>query len=63
MQFDKQFVIDTLKKQGQSQQVQQAIDQLPAKIDHEEHAALLEKFGIDPGQLAQKAANGGIAKI
>jgi hypothetical protein len=63
MQFDKQFVIDELKKQGQSQRVQQALDELPAKIDHEHDAALLEKLGIDPGQLAEKAAKEGLAQL
>ena len=63
MQFDRQFVLDELKKQGQSQRVQAALTELPAKVDHEQHAALLEKFGLDPGQLAEKAAQAGIAKL
>jgi hypothetical protein len=63
MQFDKQFVIDELKKQGQSQHVQMALEELPAKVDHEEHAALLQKYGIDPGQLAEKAAKQGLSKL
>jgi hypothetical protein len=63
MQLDKQFVIDELKKQGQSQHVQKALDELPAKIDHDQHAALLEKFGLDPGQLAERAAKAGLAKL
>ena len=63
MELDKQFVIDELKKQRQSQQVQQALDQLPAKVDHEHDAALLEKLGLDPGQLAEKAAKEGLAKL
>jgi hypothetical protein len=63
MQFDKQFVIDELKKQGQSQHVQQALDQLPAKVDHEQDAVLLEKLGIDPGKLAEKAAKEGLAHL
>ncbi len=63
MQLDKQFVIDELKKQGQSQQVQKALDELPAKVDHEQHAALLEKLGLDPGQLAERAAKDGVAKL
>ena len=63
MQFDKQFVLDELKKQGQSQKVQQALDELPAKIDHEQHAAQLEKFGLDPGQLAEKAAKAGLSEL
>jgi hypothetical protein len=63
MQLDKQFVLDELKKEGQSEKVQQAIDELPEKVDHEKHAALLEKFGIDPGKLAEKAVEKGIASL
>ena len=63
MEFDKQFVMDELKKQGQSQHMQKALDELPEKVDHDEHAALLEKFGLDPGQLAEKAAKEGLANL
>jgi hypothetical protein len=63
MQIDRTFVLEELKKQGKSQHVQTALNELPAKIDHEQHAALLMKFGIDPGQLAEKAAKAGIAKL
>ena len=63
MKIDKQFVIDELKKQGESAQAQKALDELPAKIDPEQHAALLVKFGIDPGQLAEKAAKKGLASL
>lgn len=63
MQLDKQFVIEELKKQGQSERVQKALDELPAKVDHEQHAAQLEKLGLDPGQLAEKAAKAGLAKL
>ena len=63
MEFDKEFVIEELKKQGESRQVQKALDELPAKVDHEQHAALLKKLGIDPGKLAEKAAKEGLAKL
>ncbi|MDX6413559.1 MAG: hypothetical protein QOH23_969 [Gaiellaceae bacterium] len=63
MKLDKQFVIDELKKQGESEKAQKALNELPAKIDHERHAALLLKFGIDPGQLAEKAAKKGLASL
>lgn len=63
MQLDKQFVLDELRKAGQDHHVQQAIQELPDKIDHDHHAALLEKFGLDPGKLAQKAAEKGLASI
>jgi hypothetical protein len=63
VQIDRQMVIDELQKQGKSEHVQKALKELPAKIDHEKHAALLMKFGIDPGQLAERAAQAGIAKL
>ncbi|HKU56894.1 MAG TPA: hypothetical protein VJP41_07725 [Gaiellaceae bacterium] len=63
MQLDKQFVLDELKKAGQDQHVQHAIQELPEKIDHNEHAQLLEKFGLDPGKLAAKAAERGLASL
>ncbi len=63
MQFDKQFVLDELRKQGQNQHVQKAIAELPDKIDHEQHSALLEKFGLDPGQLAAKVAERGLTSL
>jgi len=56
MEIDKQQVIELLRKDGKNDHVQKAIDELPDKIDHERHAQQLEKFGIDPGQLAAKAA-------
>jgi hypothetical protein len=54
--IDKDLVLDELRKQGKNEHVQQAIRELPDKIDHNEHAAQLERFGIDPGKLAQRAA-------
>ena len=42
MHLDKQFVLDELRKEGQNEKVQQAIQQLPDKIDHEQHAAELQ---------------------
>jgi hypothetical protein len=56
MQLDKQDVVDLLRKEGKDEQVQKALQELPDKIDHEQHAQMLQqKFGIDPGKLAEKA--------
>ena len=57
MQLDKQEVIDLLRKEGKNEHVQKALQELPDKIDHEQHAQMLQqKFGIDPGKLAARAA-------
>ena len=58
MQIEKQQVIELLRKEGKNEHVQKALDELPERIDHEQHAQMLEKFGIDPGDLAAKAARG-----
>jgi hypothetical protein len=57
MAVDKQHVIDLLREKGKDEHVQKAIDELPEKVDHEQHAQQLEELGIDPGELAQKAAH------
>lgn len=63
MHIDKALVLDELRKAGKDEHVQRAIQELPEKIDHNEHAALLEKFGLDPGKLAEKAAERGLSSL
>lgn len=63
MHLDKQFVIDELRKAGKDEHVQRAMQELPDKVDHEQHAQQLEKLGLDPGKLAAKAAERGIASL
>jgi hypothetical protein len=56
MELDKQEIVDLLRKEGKNEHVEKALQELPDKLDHEQHAAMLQqKFGIDPGKLAQKA--------
>jgi hypothetical protein len=63
MQLDKQFVLDELRKTGQDDRVQQAVQELPDRIDHEQHAAALQKLGLDPGQLAETAVQRGLTSL
>ena len=63
MQLDKKFVLDELRKAGHDEHVENAVKELPEKIDHNQHAALLEKYGLDPGKLAEKAAERGMASM
>ena len=64
MQLDKHEVVDLLRKAGRDQHVERALAELPDKIDHEKDAQLLqEKFGIDPGKLAEKAAEKELGRI
>ena len=64
MEFSKDQVVELLRKEGKDEHVQKALAELPDKIDHEQHAQLLEeKFGIDPGKLVAEAAQKGLGKV
>jgi hypothetical protein len=57
MEIDREHVVQLLREKGKDERVQQAIDSLPQKVDHEKHAQELEKLGIDPGELLAKAGH------
>ena len=62
MQLDKSDVVDLLRKEGKDEHVQAALQGLPDKIDHEQHAAMIqEKFGIDPEQAGREGNGEGAA--
>ena len=64
MQIDKSLIISELEKQGKSEHVQKALKELPDKIDHEEHAQMLqEKYGIDAGKLVGDGLAKGLGKL
>ena len=56
MHIDREFVLEELRKQGKNEHVQKALQELPEKIDHDRHAQMLERLGIDPGKLVEKFA-------
>ena len=59
MQIDKQMIIDLLRERGAQDQAGQAEQELPDKVDTDQHAGLLQRFGLDPQELIQKAMGGG----
>lgn len=63
MQFDKSQIIDLLKSQGDHGKAQQADDQLPDKVDTDQHSGLLEKIGLSPQDLISKLAGGGLGGL
>ena len=54
MQIDKEEVIKLLREKGQHDKADQAQQQLPDKVDHEEHSNLLQQFDINPQELLSK---------
>jgi hypothetical protein len=63
MQLDKNQILDLLRERGQQDQAAQADQELPAQVDTDQHANLLQKFGLDPQELIQKFMGGGLPKF
>ena len=59
MQIDKAQILDLLRSQGDEQKAQQADQELPGQVDTDQHAGLLEKFGLSPADLIAKLGGGG----
>ena len=59
VQLDKSMILDLLRERGQQDQATQAEQELPDKVDTDQHANLLQKFGLDPQELIQKFMGGG----
>jgi hypothetical protein len=59
VQLDKNMILDFLRERGQQDQVTQAEQQLPDQVDTDQHAGLLQQFGLDPQELIQKFMGGG----
>jgi hypothetical protein len=52
MQIPKEQILELLRSRGQDDKAAQAEGELPDKVDTDQHADLLQRLGIDPGDLA-----------
>ena len=59
MQIDKNQILDLLKQQGQHDRAAEADRELPQQVDTDQHAGLLERFGLSPTDLVQRFMGGG----
>ena len=60
MEFDKSQILDLLRSQGDSDKADQAERELPDRVDPEQHAGMLSKFGLNPQDLIAKLGGGGL---
>lgn len=60
MQIPKQQILELLQEQGKGDSVSQADKELPDQVDTDEHAGLLEKFGLDPAEIVSKLGGGAL---
>ena len=51
MEFDKEPVLEEIEKRGGDRQ--KAAEELPDKVDHEQHGDLLKRFGVEPDDLVE----------
>jgi hypothetical protein len=58
MQLDKNTILDLLRQRGDHQSADQADQELPDRVDTDQHADLLERFGLDPTELASRFTGG-----
>lgn len=63
MNIDKSMIIDFLKKQGKDGKAAEAEKELPSEVDTDKDQNLLERFGIDVGELVQMVSSGSLGDI
>jgi hypothetical protein len=51
VEIPKEQILQMLRDRGKHDQAQQADQQLPDKVDPEQHGDLLGKLGIDPSEI------------
>ena len=56
VEIPKDKILDLLREQGKSDQVEQA--EKPDQVDPERHSGLLEKFGLEPQDVLSKLGGG-----
>jgi len=59
MEIPKDMILNLLRERGQGDQAAEADKELPDKVDPEQHKGLLEKFGLDIGDVMKLVGGGG----
>jgi hypothetical protein len=54
MEIPKDKILELLRERGDHDKADQAEQELPDRVDHEQHADLLAKHGVDPKELVGK---------
>jgi hypothetical protein len=60
MQIPKEQILEFLRSRGEDDKAGQADGELPDQVDTDQHADLLQKYGIDPQDLISKLGGSGI---
>jgi hypothetical protein len=63
MNIEKSQILDLVRSRGDHDQAQQADGELPDQVDTDRDAGLLDRFGLDIGDLLKKFGGGGLGKL
>ena len=63
MNIDKSQILDLLRSRGDNDQADQAERELPDQVDTDRDGGLLERFGIDVGDVLKKLGGGGLGNL
>ena len=63
MEIPKEKILELLRSRGEQDKAAQADGELPDQVDTEKHAGLLEKLGIDPGDIVSQLGGGLSSKL
>ena len=58
MEIPKEKILELLRERGQNERADQAASELPDHVDHQQHAGVLSKFGVEPKDLLDKLPGG-----
>ncbi len=59
MNIDKAQIVEMLRSRGDNDQADQADRELPDQVDTDRDSGLLDRFGLDIGDLMKKFGGGG----
>jgi hypothetical protein len=62
MQIPKEQILEFLRNRGDSAQAEQADRELPDQVDTDQQSGLLEKLGINLGELGNLGGLGDVGK-
>jgi hypothetical protein len=62
VQIPKEQILELLRSRGEQDKASQAEGELPDQVDTDQHAGLLQKLGIDPGDIVSQLGGGGLGK-
>ena len=63
MNIDKAQILDLLRGRGDDDQADAADRELPDQVDTDRDGGLLQKFGIDIGDLLKRFGGGGLGDL